>query len=180
MEAKIQNIVSCIKLDQKIDLESLTDGINGMEYNPNKFPGVVYRLHKPRISFLIFCNGTMILTGAKSRSEINVAINEMMNKFKDADIEINSKPLVEIQNIVASANLGFQVNLDMLAMEYENVEYEPETFPGLIFRLAKPKTVMLIFRSGRIVITGAKTEKEVKLAAEKTREIVEEVGCVMK
>ncbi|MFC2154834.1 TATA-box-binding protein, partial [Candidatus Altiarchaeota archaeon] len=89
------------------------------------------------------------------------------------------KPIVQIQNIVASSSLDLKVNLDVLATECYDTEYEPEQFPGLVFRLDKPKTVMLIFRSGKIIITGAKTPEEVHKAAKRTKEVVKEYNAII-
>jgi len=102
-----------------------------------------------------------------------------LKKFRKAGIIMAAKPKIEIQNIVASSNLNFRVNLDVLAIECENTEYEPEQFPGLIFRLDEPKTVMLIFRSGKIIVTGAKTQRDADIAAEKTKDIIKKTNAVI-
>ena len=68
--------------------------------------------------------------------------------------------------------MDFKVNLDTIALESWNVEYEPEQFPGLVYRLDDLNTVMLIFRSGKIIITGATSKKQAEQAAEKTKEMV--------
>ena len=176
IRAKVENIVSGITLDEKIDLKKFASMASGLEYNPEKFPGVVFRIKKPKVAMLIFSSGKVICTGARSREDIDEAVKKLLAKLKEAGIEIKSKPKVEVQNIVASADLGFEVNLDMLAMECENTEYEPEQFPGLVFSLDEPKTVMLIFKSGRMIITGAKTPEAANEAAKKTKEIIESLG----
>ena len=83
------------------------------------------------------------------------------------------KATISIENVVASATLNQKVDLNAVVKGYPGVEYRPEQFPGLVFRLDEPKTVMLLFRSGRMIITGAKTHSDAKNAAEKTKEIVE-------
>ncbi len=171
MKAKIENIVSSIILGQDIDLKYFAKAVSGIS-KPPRFPGVIYRIEKPKLAMLIFRTGKVICSGARSRNEINEAVEKLLKKFKEGKIKIKAKPKIEIQNIVASSSLNFRVNLDVLAMECENTEYEPEQFPGLIFRLDEPKTVMLIFRSGKMIITGAKTPKDADLAAERTRGIV--------
>lgn len=179
IKAKVENMVSGITLDQEIDLEKLTTKAKGLEYNPKKFPGVVYRVREPKLAMLIFASGKVICTGARSKKDINAAVEALVKKLKEGGIKVKKEPQVEVQNIVASAKLDLQVNLDMLAMECINTEYEPEQFPGLVFRLDEPKTVMLIFRSGKIIITGAKKPGEADIAAEKTKEMVMEVGAII-
>lgn len=181
MKAKIENIVSSITLGQDIDLKHFAKSVNGIS-KPPRFPGVIYRIDKPRLAMLIFRTGKVICSGARSRNEINKAVEQLLKKFKEAKkpkIRIKAKPKIEVQNIVASSSLNFRVNLDVLAMECENTEYEPEQFPGLIFRLDEPKTVMLIFRSGKMIITGAKTKKDADLAAERTRKIVKSYNATI-
>ncbi len=178
MRARVENIVSSITLFRDIDLNKFARSVSEIE-NPPRFPGVIYHVDKPRLAMLIFRTGKVICSGARSRKEINQAVEKLLQKFKKARIRIKKKPKVEIQNIVASATLNFKVNLDILATECENTEYEPEQFPGLIFRLDDPKTVMLIFRSGRVIVTGAKTPGDANLAAERTKRIVKRFNAVI-
>lgn len=173
IKPKIENMVAAITLDQKLDLKKLAKSEPDAIYTPKRFPGIIYRMHEPRLGTLIFNSGKVICSGATSRKQISIGVKKLKAKLSEHGIYIKAKPLVKIQNIVASASLGFGVNLDVLSVGCDNTEYEPEQFPGLVFRLAEPKTVMLVFRSGKIVITGAKTIKDVKIAAEKTKSVVE-------
>lgn len=172
--ARIENMVAAITIGQKLNLKKLASSESSAIYNPKKFPGIVYRIQNPKLGTLIFNTGKVICSGAKSRKDIDKGLGKLIAKLKEKNVKLKGKPKVEIQNIVGSANLGFRVNLDLLATECENTEYEPEQFPGLVFRVDKPKTVMLIFRSGKIIITGAKTPQDANLAANVTREIVKE------
>ena len=179
VKAKVENMVSAIVVDQKIDLKKFASSVKGLEYNPNRFPGVVYRIRDPKLAMLIFGSGKIICTGARSKEDISTAVKKLIEKFKEGKIYVKKKPKVEVQNIVASAKIGVKVNLDMLAMEAMNTEYEPEQFPGLVFRLAEPKTVMLVFRSGKMIITGAKTPEDANKAAEKTKKAIEKIGAII-
>jgi len=179
MEVNIENIVSAITLDKEINLKDFTSKARGLEYNPDRFPGAVFRIKEPKLAMLIFSSGKVICTGAKSMEEIEIGVENLIKKLEEADIKIEKEPIVEVQNIVASAKMDVNVNLDTLAMECENTEYEPEQFPGLVFQLDEPKTVMLVFRSGKIIITGAKTPEDARIAAEKTKKKIEEVGAVI-
>ncbi|MBU4267072.1 MAG: TATA-box-binding protein [Candidatus Altiarchaeales archaeon] len=179
VKAKVENMVSAIVVDQNIDLKKFASSVKGLEYNPNRFPGVVYRIREPKLAMLIFGSGKIICTGARSKEDITTAVKKLIEKFKEGKIYIKKKPRIEVQNIVASAKIGVKVNLDMLAMEAMNTEYEPEQFPGLVFRLAEPKTVMLVFRSGKMIITGAKTPEDANKAAEKTKRAIEKIGAII-
>lgn len=178
IKTKIENIVSSITLNRELDLKKLSKKVPQIE-NPSQFPGAIFRIDKPKLAMLIFRTGKVICSGARSRKEINEAVKVLLKNLRKAGVHIRKKPKIEIQNIVASASLGFKVNLDILAMECMNIEYEPEQFPGLVFRLDEPKTVMLIFRSGRIIITGAKSPKQTIMAAEGTREAVKDLDAII-
>jgi len=177
-KAKIENIVSSITLDQNIDLPKISNKIKEID-NPKQFPGVIFRVADPKVAMLIFRTGKVICSGARSRKDIDRATELLIKKLRGAGVRIREKPIVEIQNIVASASLGFKVNLDIVATECFNTEYEPEQFPGLVFRLDEPRTVMLIFRSGKIIITGAKTPKQANMSVGKTREMVQSYGAII-
>jgi transcription initiation factor TFIID TATA-box-binding protein len=178
MKTKVENIVSSITLDRHIDLKQLAKRVKEID-NPKQFPGVIYRLEEPKLAMLIFRTGKVICSGARSRKNIDDAVAQLLKTLRKAGIRVKAKPIIEIQNIVASSGLNFKVNLDVLATECVNTEYEPEQFPGLVLRLEEPKTVMLVFRSGKIIITGAKTPKDVMKAAEKTREIVKSFNAII-
>ena len=179
IKPKVENMVSAITLDIKIDLKKFTTTVSGLEYNPERFPGVVYRIEKPKLAMLIFSSGKVICTGARSKDDIAAAVIQLREKLAEGGIIVEKEPIVKVQNIVASASMDFNVNLDVLAMECDNTEYEPEQFPGLIFRLAEPKTVMLVFRSGKIIVTGAKTPKNAEDAANMTKKLIQETTAVI-
>ncbi|MDI6730887.1 MAG: hypothetical protein QMD06_05025, partial [Candidatus Altarchaeum sp.] len=126
-------------------------------YNKSRFPGIVYRLKDLQLAMLLFDSGSIICTGAGREEFVQKAKNCLIEKLKEFDINLNSEPIIELQNIVASTMFYPKINLDIFADYDENTEYEPEQFPGLIYKIAEPKTVMLVFRSGRIVVTGAKS-----------------------
>nr|WP_263971748.1 TATA box-binding protein [Infirmifilum lucidum] len=144
-----------------------------------EFPGLVLRLNRPKTATLIFSSGKMVCTGAKSEAEVRKAVGSIIKLLKQHGIEIKNEPIVEVQNIVASANLRVGVDLERAAFLLENAMYEPEQFPGLIYRMSEPKVVLLIFSSGKVVCTGAKKEEEVKEAVEKIYNILKERGVLL-
>jgi len=167
---KIQNIVASVVTGQTLDLDEIAATIPNIEYDPTQFPGLVYRLKKPKTATLIFKTGKMVCTGGKSEKESRRAVMKIVKGLKEAGIKVTGKPEITIQNIVASGDLGTTVHLEKTSMTLENSLYEPEQFPGLIHRMKDPKTVILIFGSGKIVITGAKFEPQVPEAAKKIME----------
>jgi transcription initiation factor TFIID TATA-box-binding protein len=164
---KIENVVASATLNQRIDLQAVVKSYPGVEYRPEQFPGLVFRLKKPKTATLIFNSGKMVCTGAKSEKEARGAVMKVIKNLKKNGIVIISKPELKIQNIVASANLGGMIDLEKSAFTLGKTMYEPEQFPGLIYRMVEPKVVILLFASGKLVCTGAKKEEDVYRAVEK-------------
>ena len=174
----IQNVVAIATLNQKVDLNAVVKGYPEAEYRPDRFPGLVFRLKRPKTGTLIFGSGKMVCTGAKSGKESLSAIMNVVKELKKCGIIINSKPSVEVVNIVASASLGGTVDLEKAVTTLGKAMYEPEQFPGLIYRMDEPKVVILVFASGRIVCTGAKKEQDVNDAVHKLHVILEEQNLI--
>ncbi len=175
---KIENIVATVTLDQTLDLYAIERSIPTVEYNPDQFPGLIFRLDSPKVTALIFKSGKMVVTGAKSTLELIRAVKKIIRTLRKKGIVITGKPKIQIQNIVASANLYVEVNLEKAAFLLEDNMYEPEQFPGLIYRMSDPQVVLLIFSSGKMVITGAKSEDEVREAVYKIYQKLKELGCI--
>ena len=164
MQISIRNmVITVVGFSDRVDLGLLARKIDGAEYAPEQFPGLVYKLKKPRASFLIFSTGKMNCVGATSMKEAENAIDEMLKILKGVGVKI-SKPKIEVQNIVAAAKLDANLNLNTIASKMENSEYEPEQFPGLVYRMKDLKVVFLLFGSGRIVCVGARHIEQVKKA----------------
>ena len=174
----IENVVASATLNQRIDLNSIVRLFPGVEYRPEQFPGLVYRLKKPKTATLIFSSGKMVCTGAKSERQARKAVMKVVDELKRNGIVILGKPEIQIQNIVASAGLGGHIDLEKTTYSLKRTMYEPEQFPGLIYRMDDPKVVILIFASGKLVCTGAKKEAEVPTAITKLKETLEEKGLI--
>ena len=177
--AKIENIVATVTLEQTLDLHEIERNVPRVEYNPDQFPGLVFRLERPKVTALIFKSGKMVVTGSKNTQELIRAVKKIIKTLFEHGIPIAGRPKIQIQNIVASANLGVEVNLEEAAYKLENNMYEPEQFPGLIHRMSDPHVVLLIFSSGKMVITGAKREQEVYDAVKKIYKTLKELGCTI-
>ena len=174
VKTKIQNIVlSVTYADTEFNLEKVDKSLDGTSYNPKRFPGVVYKSEHPRASFLIFSSGKMNCVGASSMNDATQAIRNLTRKLREAHIKVKSEPKIKVQNIVASVNFGRKFDLEHIARSFDNTEYEPEVFPGLVFRLKDPKAVVLLFVSGKGVCAGAKSMADVKRAAQKISEILQ-------
>ena len=170
----IENVVASATIHQNIDLNSIVRIFPGVEYRPEQFPGLVYRLKKPKTATLIFSSGKMVCTGAKSERQARKAVMKVVDEIKRNGIVILSKPEIQVQNIVSSVGLGGHIDLEKVTYSLKRTMYEPEQFPGLIYRMDDPKVVILIFASGKLVCTGAKKEGEVHRAVAKLQETLEE------
>ena len=175
---KIQNVVATATLNQKVDLNAIVKSFPGVEYHPEQFPGLVFRLKIPKTATLIFNSGKMVCTGAKSEKEARRAVMKVTKELKKGGIIIISKTELKIQNIVASGILGGMIDLEKAAYSLGKSMYEPEQFPGLIYRMDEPKVVILLFASGKLVCTGAKKEEYVYDAVHKLHGILEEQSLI--
>lgn len=174
---EIQNVVASTGIGQELDLEALAEDLSGADFNPDNFPGLVYRTQNPKAAALIFRSGKIVCTGAKSIDDVHGALGIIFDKLRDLSIPVEDGPEIIVQNIVSSADLGHTLNLNALAigLGLEDVEYEPEQFPGLVYRMDDPKVVILLFGSGKIVITGGKRPDD---AAEAVDEIVDRIDSL--
>jgi transcription initiation factor TFIID TATA-box-binding protein len=161
LDVRIVNIVVSTSLDHDIPLEKMAATLSNTEYNPEQFPGLVIRIKEPKTSALIFSSGNVVCTGAKSLDEVRKSLDKIKETLTKININITITPEIHIQNMVASGAIGMDLNLNTLAMKLDNTEYEPEQFPGLVFKLAAAKATFLLFSNGKIVCTGTKSEEEV-------------------
>jgi transcription initiation factor TFIID TATA-box-binding protein len=171
---RIENVVAAVTLNQRIDLNAVVKSYSSVEYRPKQFPGLVFRLKKPKTATLIFNSGKMVCTGAKSEKEARRAVKKVVKELKKGGIIIIGKPELKVVNIVASVNLGGIIDLEKAVRPLGKTMYEPEQFPGLIYRMDEPKVVMLLFASGKLVCTGGKKEQDVYDAVHKIHRILEE------
>jgi transcription initiation factor TFIID TATA-box-binding protein len=164
-----------------LDLQALAVSLDGADYEPEQFPGLIYRLKEPKTATLLFRSGKVVCTGAKSLDQVKLAIDKVTTQIRKAGINLDSEPKIEVQNIVASSDLGQKINLNVIAITLglERVEYEPEQFPGLVYRLDEPKVVLLLFGSGKLVCTGARKPQDVEAAVDKITEELKAAGLLL-
>lgn len=178
----IVNVVASAALTHGIDLNALVSAFPSVEYRPKRFPGVIFRLKRPKTTTLIFGSGKMVCTGARSVNEARGALRKVIGSLKKGGMIIRDKMTIKIVNIVASASLGGVIDLVQL---YESergmggrIIYEPEQFPGLIYRMNNPRAVILVFASGKLVCTGARKEEDVYQAVNRFHQKLEEENLI--
>jgi len=163
----VVNIVVSTSLEHDIPLEKMAATLSNTEYNPEQFPGLVIRIKDPKTSALIFSSGKVVCTGARTLAEVDESIKKIIKSLEKINVKIKVKPVINIQNIVASGSIGMDLNLNTLAMKLKNTEYEPEQFPGLVYKLKEANATFLLFSNGKIVCTGTKSEAAVGEAVDK-------------
>jgi len=160
----LQNIVATVNLDCRLDLKTIALHARNAEYNPKRFAAVIMRIRDPKTTALIFASGKMVVTGAKSEDDSRLASRKYARIVQKLGFDAKFSEF-KIQNIVGSCDVKFPIRLEGLAYSHGQFSsYEPELFPGLIYRMIKPKVVLLIFVSGKIVLTGAKVREEIYTA----------------
>ncbi len=175
----IENVVASATIDQKLDLKDITKKFPEVEWNPEQFPGAVFRIKNPKTATLLFRTGKMVCTGSKSEEMARKAVKLVVQELRKGKIKIKKEATVTIQNIVASINLGGKVHLEQAARTLPRSMYEPEQFPGLIHRMLDPKTVILVFSSGKLVCVGARNEKDVHRSVHNLHSLLEEKNLMI-
>jgi transcription initiation factor TFIID TATA-box-binding protein len=177
---EIENVVASSGIGQELALESLAMDMEGADYDPENFPGLVYRTTDPKSAALIFRSGKIVCTGAKSVENVHESLGIVFKRLRDLQIEVDEDPEIIVQNIVSSADLGRNLNLNAIAigLGLENIEYEPEQFPGLVYRLDEPKVVALLFGSGKLVVTGGKEVDDAREAVGVIVDRLENLGLL--
>ncbi len=161
---RIENIVATMDTHTTIDLDQLLQHFSDIEKKSN-FPGAITKFTKPKATLLIFSSGKIVLTGVRLEDHIPILVDKILKKFKQAGIEIEETPVVKIENMVGRADFATKINLDISSLVLERAIYEPEVFPGLIYKLKKPEKIcFLIFSSGKVICTGANNLNSIKVS----------------
>ena len=174
---KIQNIVATTSLGKPIPLTKLARTQPNTEYNPETFPGLVLRVKEPKSAVLVFSSGNLVCTGTKSVSQVRQVIQAVIKQLRKISVNITIKPVITVQNIVASGTINLKLNLNFLALEMQNTEYEPEQFPGLVYKLVEPNATFLLFSNGKLVCTGTKNNQQLNNSMEQLVKTLKEANA---
>jgi transcription initiation factor TFIID TATA-box-binding protein len=173
---KIQNIVATTSLGKEVPLTKLAKTVQNTEYNPEQFPGLVLRVKQPKSAVLVFSSGNLVCTGTKSIAQVKEVIESVIKTLRKINVRVTDKPKITVQNIVASGTINIPLNLNFLALELQNTEYEPEQFPGLVYKLVEPNATFLLFSNGKLVCTGTKNNQQLDDSMEQLIKTIKEVN----
>ncbi len=181
-DVMVENIIAYSKISNDLNIEKIAEKLPEFNYNPDKFLGLTLKLEKPDVAVLILKNGKTVFTGAKKREDIENAFERIMDKIEGIDIKLKKTPIIVIQNIVASIDLKKELNLDLISkgLLSDNIDYNPEQFPGLVYKIDENGASLLIFNNGKIVFTGFLTIEEITDAVEIIKEKLSSVGVLKK
>ncbi|MEI8364293.1 MAG: TATA-box-binding protein [archaeon] len=173
----IVNLVASSSLGTTLDLYNLAAAIPDVEYEPEQFPGAIFKIKEPKVSLLLFKNGKIIISGAASEKDIVAGIKKATKLIAEIQKEVSTKktPKYEIVNLVATSSLGKTVDLFEAAVTLDDIEYEPEQFPGAIIRLYNPKITILLFKNGKLICAGAKSEDDIRKSVNKVKALLKTV-----
>ena len=174
MKYQIVNLVASANLNANLDLYNLAVSVPNIEYEPEQFPGAILKLKEPKVSMLLFKNGKVICSGASNENEISLGIRKASKLIHEIQKEVKIQKTVKynVVNLVATANLNQPLDLFQIALKLDNVEYEPEQFPGAILRIQDPKLTLLLFKNGKMICAGAKREALLKKGLKVVQELV--------
>ena len=160
---EVVNLVVTSDLKHTLNLETIASTLSNTEYNPEQFPGLVMRIRTPKTAVLLFSSGKIVCTGSRSLSKAEESIQNVIKTLKKVNIHITTKPILTVQNMVGAGALNHDLDLNYLTMNLMNTEYEPEQFPGLVYKIKKPfPASFLLFTNGKLVCTGTKSEYEMQ------------------
>jgi transcription initiation factor TFIID TATA-box-binding protein len=181
-DIKVENVVVFATLGIDVPLERISRQLEAAEYAPESFPGVIYRIKEPMVATLIFSSGKIVCTGARSIEKAKIAVGKVVEDLRALGLDIADNYELRVENIVASTQIDIKekLALDEIAFSLENSEYEPESFPGLVFRLTEPRVAFLLFGTGKIICTGSRNKDDIHLALGNFKEKLEELGLEVK
>ncbi len=177
MSYTIVNLVASSSLNTTLDLYNLAAAIPDVEYEPEQFPGAIFKVKEPKVSLLLFKNGKIIISGAANENDIKAGIRKATKLISEIqkDVKIARTPKYDIVNLVATSSLNKSVDLFQAAVTLDDIEYEPEQFPGAIIRLYNPKMTLLLFKNGKLICAGAKTEDDIKKSVSKVKKLLKDI-----
>lgn len=176
----LANLVGSLRLGRELDLSALSMDLQNTNYHPETYPSMIYRPFEDRsVSVLTPSSGRLAIVGAKSKQELIDGVDDFLAALIELGIETDKTSNdILIQNMVANYDFGREFDLPVVAvaLDLNNVEYEPEQFPGLIYRSDSGNSTVLLFTSGKLVVTGANTYLEVIQARDELYGRLEDIG----
>jgi len=178
---QVQNIVAFVDLRTQLDLDRLARALPG-SYRREKFPALIVKFKDPKVSFLVFGNGKMNCTGANNIARIEEGVSKLVDRLRRLGIKIGKDPEIKVTNMVCTVDLGLTLHLDEIALNVDNVEYEPEQFPGLVYRPYDwpydTTPSILVFGNGKLVVAGVREVSEARLLVVGLLERLREAGLI--
>jgi transcription initiation factor TFIID TATA-box-binding protein len=172
----VSNIIGITKIADKIDLKKLYVVLYNSSFEPEQFSGLVFRSEEPPGTLTIFSTGKVICSGAKGRGDVETIISNFVEKLKFQEIPVIDEPEIQIKNMVFTKTLGSKINLAKVALSFglQNVDYEPEDFPGLVYKEEEPPATFMLFESGMLICTGSDSLEKAELAYSKLEKKLKE------
>lgn len=170
---EVVNVVASGSLGVELDLEAIADDLDIVDYDPDKYPGAYFRFGDSAPLITLYRTGKYIITGASSEEEAYTTREEFLNTLSGHKILPTAEDdWFRLQNYVCMSEVGENLNLSALAigLGLEVTEYEPEQFPGLVYRPAEHDCVLLVFGSGKVIITGATSIQAAEAAFQSFKE----------
>lgn len=177
---KIENIVAYTQVSGLLDIKLLNEKLPDSNYNPNEFEGLSLKYENPKLAILIFADGKIVCTGAKIMDDVEKTINIIIKEIKDIGFEIIEDYKIQIENVIVSTDLKKDMDLSSIAsgLILQNAEYKPEEFPGLIYRIDNLCAVLMLFSSGKLICTGAKSIDDATSAVDMMKEKLLSIGVL--
>uniref|UniRef100_M4BN50 TATA-box-binding protein n=1 Tax=Hyaloperonospora arabidopsidis (strain Emoy2) TaxID=559515 RepID=M4BN50_HYAAE len=163
-----RNFVCSANLGMRFDLTNLmVKSLRRAELVPKK-NCILMKLQNPKATAMLFANGKLVCTGAEAEEGIKNAARRFTQVIQKMDFPGVNLIDFKIQNVVGTCDLGFRVLMEALAFAhiFALMQYEPELYPALIYRLEKPQVKILVFVSGKVVFTDSKEPRELYAACE--------------
>jgi transcription initiation factor TFIID TATA-box-binding protein len=186
--AQVHNLVGTSRIQSSlgtIDLLSVSNLLPNSLFEKQKFAAITIRLGEPTCTVLLFTSGKMVLTGCKSLLDCILASKIVTNLMRQGfPGNVFTLEPIKIQNIVGNALVpllaGEVLDLNRFYRDFNIFcTYQPNMFPGLIYRPTNLPIVLLIFFSGKVVITGAKNIPDVYFGWNEMRKLLRNytMGC---
>ncbi|XP_017775325.1 PREDICTED: TATA-box-binding protein [Nicrophorus vespilloides] len=166
IQLNINNCVATIDVGCELNLMTINFRTRNSEYNPARFNAVIMRIRDPRCTALIFRTGKIVCTGSRTEADSFLACKKFARILQKLNFKVKFTNF-KIHNLLATCDLRFPIKLENLhQLHGQFCSYEPELFPGLIYRIVKPRLVIVIFVNGKLCFTGAKSRNDIKEALE--------------